>query len=124
VRHHRRRRRRHSRGCASAAGGRSGADCAGRTDRSSGSGVAYSKTFPAHLLNVVASNLGGLACQPEHFRNWLAATGEPAGEFLPRIVFGRYLTALLSEASGQRPGVLSTIRAEAVGLKWAGGGRS
>jgi uncharacterized NAD(P)/FAD-binding protein YdhS len=94
-----------------------------RTDRL-GRGVAYSTTFPAHVLNVVASNLGGLTRQPEHFRNWLAATGEPAGEFLPRIVFGRYLTALLSEASGQRPGVLSTIRAEAVGLKWAGGGRS
>lgn len=89
-----------------------------------GRGVAYSTTFRDHLLNVVASNLGGLAGQPEHFRNWLAETGEPAGagEFLPRMVFGHYLTTLLSEASGQRPGVLSTIRAEAVGLTRAGSG--
>jgi uncharacterized NAD(P)/FAD-binding protein YdhS len=94
-----------------------------RSDRL-GRGVAYSTTFPDHLLNVVASNLGGLAGRPEHFQTWLAEMGQPAGagDFLPRMVFGRYLTALLSEACGQRPGVLTTIRAEAVALSRAGGG--
>ena len=48
-----------------------------RADRL-GRGVAYSTTFPDHLLNVVASNLGGLAGRPEHFREWLAERGEPA----------------------------------------------
>ncbi len=87
-------------------------------------GVAYSTTFPDHLLNVVASNLGGLAGRPGHFRDWLATRGEPAaaGAFLPRMVFGRYLTDLLREASDAHPGVLTTIRAEAVGLAPAGGG--
>ncbi len=92
-----------------------------RADRL-GRGVAYSTTFPDHLLNVVASNLGGLAGEPGHFREWLSDQGEPApaGAFLPRMVFGRYLTALLAEASDVRPDVLTTIRAEAVGLVQAG----
>jgi uncharacterized NAD(P)/FAD-binding protein YdhS len=94
-----------------------------RADRL-GRGVAYSTTVPDHLLNVVASNLGGLAGQPEHFLSWLAEVGEPAaaGDFLPRMVFGRYLTTLLNEASGGRPGALSTIRGEAVALTRAGSG--
>src|SRR5205814_2845298 len=93
-----------------------------RTDRL-GRGVAYSTTFADHLLNVVASNMGGLADVSGHFRDWLAQRGEPAaaGAFLPRMVYGRYLTALLAEASERRPGVLTTIRAEAVGLTHAGG---
>jgi uncharacterized NAD(P)/FAD-binding protein YdhS len=94
-----------------------------RADRL-GRGVAYSTTFPDHLLNVVASNLGGLAGEPGHFREWLAQRGEPAaaGAFLPRMVFGRYLTALLAEAADARPGVLTTIRGEAVAIAQAGAG--
>ncbi len=62
-------------------------------------GVAYSTTFPEHLLNVVAANMGGIAGRREHFRDWLAAQGEaaPDGAFLPRMTFGRYLTDLLAE---------------------------
>ncbi|HEY3766458.1 MAG TPA: FAD/NAD(P)-binding protein, partial [Gaiellales bacterium] len=88
-----------------------------RADRL-GRGVAYSTTFPDHLLNVVAANLGGLSGEPGHFRDWLAERGEPAdaGAFLPRMVFGRYLTALLGQAADAHPGVLASIRAEAIGL--------
>jgi uncharacterized NAD(P)/FAD-binding protein YdhS len=86
-------------------------------------GVAYSTTFPDHLLNVVAANLGGVAGHPEHFREWLAEHDEaaPGGAFLPRMTFGRYLTGLLAQASDQAPGALTTIRAEAVGLTPADG---
>ncbi len=82
-------------------------------------GVAYSTTFPEHLLNVVAANMGGIAGRREHFRDWLAAQGEAAPDwaFLPhRNKVGRDLTDLLAEASDQAPGSLTTIRAEAVGL--------
>ena len=66
------------------AGGRGPIVMVERADRL-GRGVAYSTTFPDHLLNVVASNLGGLAGQPGHFQKWLAETGESARASSPRF---------------------------------------
>jgi uncharacterized NAD(P)/FAD-binding protein YdhS len=81
-------------------------------------GVAYSTTFPQHLMNVVAANLGGISGRPEHLVEWLASQGEPVdgGGFVSRVVFGRYLSALLAQAAAANPGVLETRRASVVDI--------
>ena len=89
-----------------------------RTDRSP-RGVAYSTTFPDHLLNVVAANMGGLAENPGHFREWLAEHRQPVRptSFMPRTAFGDYLDFLLKEALDQSAGArFERIQAEAVGI--------
>ncbi len=80
-------------------------------------GVAYSTTFPQHLMNVAASNLGGIAGRPGHLREWLEARDEPVGpgDFVPRMTFGRYLTDLLDQAAA--PGVLETVRGAVVDIE-------
>jgi uncharacterized NAD(P)/FAD-binding protein YdhS len=66
-----------------------------------GPGLAYGTDDPLHLLNVPAGRMGALAGQPDHFQAWLGARGAPiAGtEFLPRGVYGLYLTELLDQAA-------------------------
>ena len=79
-------------------------------------GVAYSTTFPRHLMNVVAANLGGICGRPEHLLEWLAEQGEPVapGDFVLRMTFGRYLSDLLAQADAAAPGVLETVRGAVV----------
>lgn len=64
-------------------------------------GVAYGTTSGAHLLNVPAGKMSALPDDPEHLLRWLqrtgAATAEPT-EFIPRMVYGRYLSELFREA--------------------------
>jgi uncharacterized NAD(P)/FAD-binding protein YdhS len=86
-------------------------------------GVAYSTTFPQHLMNVVASNLGGIAGRPGHLREWLAQHGEPvgAGDFVPRMTFGRYLSDLLAQSAAAAPGVLESVRGAAVDVERSAG---
>jgi len=81
-------------------------------------GVAYSTTFPQHLMNVVAGNLGGISGRPDHLVEWLASRGEAVdrGDFVPRVTFGCYLSALLAEAAAASPGVLETVRASVVDI--------
>src|SRR5579871_6329932 len=75
-------------------------------------GVAYSTTFPQHLMNVVAVNLGGISGRPEHLLEWLADHGEAVGpgDFVSRMTYGRYLADLLAQADAASPGVLGPIR--------------
>ena len=79
-------------------------------------GVAYSTTFPRHLMNVVAANLGGISGRPEHLLGWLAEQGEPVapGDFVSRMTYGRYLSDLLAQADAAAPGVLETVRGAVV----------
>jgi uncharacterized NAD(P)/FAD-binding protein YdhS len=79
-------------------------------------GVAYSTTFPQHLMNVVAANLGGISGRPEHLLEWLEERGEPVGrgDFVSRATFGEYLTDLLARAAAAAPGVLVIVRGEVV----------
>jgi uncharacterized NAD(P)/FAD-binding protein YdhS len=79
-------------------------------------GVAYSTTFPRHLMNVVAANLGGISGRPEHLLEWLAEQGDPVapGDFVSRMTFGRYLSDLLAQADAAAPGVLETVRGAVV----------
>jgi uncharacterized NAD(P)/FAD-binding protein YdhS len=86
-------------------------------------GVAYSTTFPRHLMNVVAANLGGISGRPEHLLEWLEASGEPVrgGDFVSRQTFGRYLADLLAQARAAAPGVLETVRGSVVDVSRDGG---
>ena len=83
-------------------------------------GVAYSTTFPDHLLNVVAANMGGLADDPGHFRSWLAEYRQPvrATSFMPRVAYGDYLEHLLERRSpSSNAGAIRRVQAEAVGAE-------
>jgi uncharacterized NAD(P)/FAD-binding protein YdhS len=82
-------------------------------------GVAYGTGFPAHLLNVVAANMGGLAENPNHFREWLAIEHQPVRPtaFMPRMIYGDYLRQLLHETVEAAPaGGFELVHAEVVGI--------
>lgn len=74
-----------------------------------GRGVAYSTDCARHLLNVPAGRMSLFPDEPEHFLQWAKArTGqlgfpEEVGpsDFLPRALYGRYVTAVLAEARRQ-----------------------
>ena len=88
-----------------------------RADRL-GRGVAYSTTNPRHLMNVPASTLGALAGRPGHLVEWCAEQGEPIDgrAFVGRPLFGRYLVALLRDASAAAPMAPLELRDEAVAV--------
>lgn len=68
-----------------------------------GRGVAYSTKYDCHLLNVPASNMSALPEEPDHFLRWAQANYDPksqATSFLPRSVYGRYVSSLLEETMG------------------------
>ena len=90
-----------------------------------GRGVAYSTPFGAHLLNVEARVLGGLAGRPEHFAEWLVRDGADVSPraFVSRGTYGDYLVELLATAVAEAPaGALDRLRAEVVGLAASGTG--
>jgi uncharacterized NAD(P)/FAD-binding protein YdhS len=66
-------------------------------------GVAYSTKYDCHLLNVPAGNMSALPKDPDDFLRWARANFAPsvqATSFLPRLVYGRYVSSLLEEATG------------------------
>jgi len=93
-----------------------------RSDRL-GRGVAYSTTNPRHLMNVPASTLGALSGRPGHLVEWCAEQGEPIDgrSFVGRRLFGRYLVALLRDATAAAPVAPLELRDEAVAVTAAGG---
>src|SRR5207248_8962737 len=93
-----------------------------RTDRL-GRGVAYATTNPRHLMNVPASTIGGLSGRPGHLVEWCAEQGEPVDGrvFVDRPLFGRYLVALLRDASAAAPVALLELCDEAVAMNADGG---
>jgi uncharacterized NAD(P)/FAD-binding protein YdhS len=73
-------------------------------------GAAYGTTDPVHLLNVRAANMSAFVDAPTHFADWLEGVRAecpdhvhetPAGAFVSRAVYGRYLSALLRELLAQ-----------------------
>jgi uncharacterized NAD(P)/FAD-binding protein YdhS len=82
-----------------------------------GRGVAYSTVHSAHLLNVRAGRMSGDANDPGHFLRWLRREDASAheGTFAPRVLYGRYLAALLDEArAAPAPGGSFSHRRERV----------
>ncbi len=85
-------------------------------------GVAYGTTEPHHLLNVRATGMSAFPDEPCHFVDWLVAqgVGDVAGlqdAFIPRLIYGEYLQAVLEAAQDQSAATFQIIQAMAVGLK-------
>src|SRR5882757_36022 len=65
-----------------------------------GRGLAYATENESHRLNVRASNMSAFPDDPDHFWNWLRANGHRGEDrfcFVPRMVYGRYLGALVED---------------------------
>lgn len=84
-----------------------------------GLGVAYSTRCLGHLLNVRASDMTALADEPDHFVQWLARDGSGFGrtDFVPRVIYGRYLQDLLADSVHRSDGRLQLIRGDVVALR-------
>jgi uncharacterized NAD(P)/FAD-binding protein YdhS len=84
-----------------------------------GLGLAYGTTCPMHLLNVRSGRMSAFPDDPGHFVRWLAEhepqLADPEG-FAPRMVFGRYVRALLQEAVDAAEGRLELMAGEAVAV--------
>lgn len=91
-------------------------------------GAAYSTDDPVHLLNVRAGNMSAFPDRPDDFVRWLADQHDlrgrhvhdtPAGTFVSRSVYGRYLTGLVQDelASAEGAARLRIVPDEVVGLE-------
>ncbi|MEI7663866.1 MAG: FAD/NAD(P)-binding protein, partial [Bacteroidota bacterium] len=69
-------------------------------------GVAYNPYSQKQLLNVIASKMSAYPEKPDHFVDWISMRAEFAGlehglvanAFLPRYLYGEYLTEIWGEA--------------------------
>ncbi|MGA8437066.1 MAG: FAD/NAD(P)-binding protein [Candidatus Sulfotelmatobacter sp.] len=88
-----------------------------------GRGIAYGTQFEGHLLNVRAKNMSAYAEVPDHFVKWAQrhySSSVKPDDFLPRTVYGQYVSSQLREAIGLGRGVFRCIRGEAVALARVG----
>lgn len=93
-------------------------DCPGR-------GVAYGTHYGWHLLNVVARDMSALQDDPEHFLRWARANYDSAvgpESFLPRRVYGQYISALLVGTAALHRGRFLFKHDEAIAVKTVGQG--
>jgi uncharacterized NAD(P)/FAD-binding protein YdhS len=84
-----------------------------------GRGVAYGTQFEGHLLNVRARNMSAYPDIPDHFVRWAErnySSSVKPDDFLPRTVYGQYISTQLREAVRLRPGHFRCIQEEAVAL--------
>lgn len=84
-----------------------------------GRGVAYGTQFDGHLLNVRAQGMSAYPEIPDHFLRWAQTNYDPGAQpadFIPRRVYGQYVSSLLQEESSFRPGLLQPIKDEAVSM--------
>jgi len=94
-----------------------------------GPGMAYSTQLPDHLLNVPAGRMGAWPDEVDGFLQWCKTrsdsdgipTNVTAADFLPRRLYGRYVSQALAEAEQQaHDGVrLQRRHGEAVDLQEA-----
>lgn len=70
-----------------------------------GQGLAYSTPHLVHLLNVPAVKMGAFPDDIGDFHKWLTANGYGMAEsdFVPRTIFGKYLTQVLSSSVDNSP---------------------
>lgn len=82
-------------------------------------GLAYSTRDPGHLLNVRTDRMSAFPDAPDDFARWLATqddpgiqiAGTPAGEFVSRSAYGRYLAERLAAECDRAPGMLEVVQA-------------
>ncbi|HEY9644206.1 MAG TPA: FAD/NAD(P)-binding protein [Coleofasciculaceae cyanobacterium] len=93
-----------------------------------GLGIAYSTQVPCHLLNVPAGYMSAFPDDPTHFLRWvnqqdltrsLLPDGVQPETYVPRLLFGAYLQAVLNEAEAQAKfGVsLERVNDEAIAIQ-------
>lgn len=90
-----------------------------------GEGIAYSTRSPSHLLNVRADVMSAFPERPGHFATWARGTGLDleGSEFLPRMLYARYLRDCLAAAAGDGRGTeIRHLQTRAVGLHVVEGG--
>lgn len=71
-----------------------------------GPGLAYQTAETGMCLNIPAGRMSAFADQPEHFLQYARRAyneDTQAGDFLPRWVYGEYLTTILAEARAANP---------------------
>ena len=70
-----------------------------------GPGLAYGTTHPGHLLNVPAGKMSAFPEEPDHFLRWARKylPQAAAGSFLPRHLYGEYVSWTLDEARSRSP---------------------
>ena len=83
-----------------------------------GRGLAYGAAHPSHVLNVRAANMSAFPDDPGHFVRWLESRGAagPATAFVPRLVYGAYVSELLESAQRSSNGRLEVIHGDVVDL--------
>jgi uncharacterized NAD(P)/FAD-binding protein YdhS len=63
-----------------------------------GKGIAYSTIHDCHLLNVRAGNMSALYDDKDHFARWVASHGYKPSDFVPRKLYGEYLSKMMDAA--------------------------
>src|SRR3984885_4888894 len=84
-----------------------------------GRGLAYATENESHRLNVRASNMSAFPDDPDHFWRWLRANGHSGEDrfcFVPRMVYGRYLGALVEDRLAESDLRLRWLREIVTGL--------
>lgn len=97
-----------------------------------GRGAAYSTGNSSHLLNVPAAKMSAFQSRPSDFLDWLKTRApeeldgvQPlATTFVPRVIFGRYISDLLETEmkSTVHCGQLELLRADVTDVAPRGGG--
>ncbi len=77
-----------------------------------GRGIAYSTREPAHVLNVRAEVMSAWPNDLEDFAKLIESEGGSAKDFVERRRFGRYMDAILAEATGT--GLVTPVEAMAI----------
>lgn len=84
-----------------------------------GRGVAYGTQFEGHLLNVRAKNMSAYANVPDHLVKWAQrhySSSVKPDDFLPRSVYGQYISSQLREAIRSYPAAFRCIQDEAISV--------
>jgi uncharacterized NAD(P)/FAD-binding protein YdhS len=90
-----------------------------------GRGVAYSTECTEHLLNVRARNMSAYPDDPEHFLEWARLNHDPGAspdDYLPRPLYGQYITSVLQQEIARHPGQIEHVQDEAEAVSIARGG--
>ncbi|MDQ4086157.1 MAG: FAD/NAD(P)-binding protein [Actinomycetota bacterium] len=84
-----------------------------------GPGLAYRTGDPRHLLNNYAARLSVFEQEPDHLLRWCGAHGLPVEpqSFLPRNLYGRYLTDVLTSTEVPEGSSLHRLRGEVVDVE-------